>query len=96
VSTEDIDFIKMDVKSRIQDIEAAMLQQDPKLPVHLANIHSSLIKYEELVHLLDDAEIKILIAGTIKHTGNKLTEEITKAKKSTVSSRIPKTSVDDL
>mgnify|MGYP003533419771 FL=1 len=94
--TQDIEFIKLDVQGRIAHIAANLIQQDPLLPTHLAAIHSSLIQYEELVHLLSDEEIKTFVAGNVRHSGIKLNEEITKAKKSTVSSRIPKTSVDDL
>jgi hypothetical protein len=92
----DIDFIKLDVQGRIQQIGAKLLEQDPMLPVHLSAIHGALIQYEELVHLLDDSEIKMLIAGQVRHTGVSVVKEITGKTKSTVSSRIPKTSVDDL
>jgi len=80
-TTNDIEFIKLDVQGRIQHIQAKLLEVDPLLPGHLAAIHSSLIQYEELVHLLSDEEIKSLIAGQKKHTGTKLTDEITKTKK---------------
>ena len=76
----DLEFIKLGLQERIQHIEAHLLVQDPMLPVHLANIHSSLIQYEELVHLLSDAEIKALIAGQKKHTAISLVSEATKAK----------------
>lgn len=94
--TQDIEFIKLDVQGRIAAIGAKLLEQDPQLPVHLSAIHSAMIQYEELVHLLSDAEIKAFVSGNVKHVGVQLTNEITKSKKSTVSSRIPKTSVDDL
>lgn len=81
MTTADIEFIKLDVQGRVKLIEEKLLQVDPQLPGHLAAIHSSLIQYEELVHLLSDAEIKSLIAGQKKHVGVELTSEITKAKK---------------
>ncbi len=80
-TVNDIEFIKLDVQSRIQLIQEKLLEVDPLLPGHLAAIHNSLIQYEELVHLLSDAEIKSLIAGQKKHTGTMLTDEITKTKK---------------
>ncbi len=92
----DIEFIKLDVQGRIQHIEENLLKQDPLLPVHLSAIHSALIQYEELVHLLTDEQISSLVAGQSKHVGVTLTKEITGKSKATVSSRIPKTSVDDL
>ena len=94
--TQDIEFIKLDVQGRIAAIEAKLLEQDPQLPIHLGAIHSAIITYEELVHLLSDAEIKAFVAGNKKHAGVKLTDEITKSSKASVSKRIPKTSVDDL
>lgn len=93
--TADIDFIKMDVQGRIASIESSLLQADPMLPTHLAAIHSALIQYEELVHLLDDAEIKTLIAGTARHAQVELMSEVTKSSKASVSKRIPKASADD-
>jgi hypothetical protein len=84
------------VQGRIKDIGDKLKEADPLLPTHLASIHSTLIQYEELVHLLSDEEIKTFVAGQIKHVGVKLVEEITKPTKARVSSRIPKTSVDDL
>lgn len=79
--TTDIEFIRLDVQGRIGLIQEKLLEVDPQLPTHLAAIHGSLIQYEELVHLLSDTEIKSLIAGQKKHTGTKLTDEITKSKK---------------
>lgn len=92
----DLEFIKLDVLGRINLIQDGLLKQDPLLPTHLAAIHSALINYEELIHLLSDADIASLIAGQVKHTGAMLTSEITKSSKATVAKRIPKTSVDDL
>lgn len=81
MATTDIEFIKLDVQGRLALIEEKLLDRDPQLPTHLAAIHSSLIQYEELVHLLSDSEIKALVAGQKKHTGTKLTDEIIKSKK---------------
>lgn len=87
-----LEFIKLDVQGRIQHIESKLLEQDPLLPTHLAAIHQSLIQYEELVHLLSDAEIKALVAGQKKHLGVELTKEIVKTKSV---ARVPKASADD-
>lgn len=92
----DIEFIKLDVQGRIQQIEAKLKEADPMLPVHLSAIHGALIQYEELVHLLSDSDISSLVAGQTKHTGVTLMKEVSGKSKATVSSRIPKTSVDDL
>jgi hypothetical protein len=88
----DIEFIKLDVAGRIQHIEENLLKQDPLLPVHLSAIHGALIQYEELVHLLTDAQISSLVAGQVKHTGVSLMKEITSKSRASVASKIPKTS----
>lgn len=94
--TTDIEFIKLDVQGRIAQIASGLLTADPQLSTHLSAIHTALITYEELVHLLDDTEIRTLIAGQCKHVNVELVKEITKSSKATISKRIPKTSVDDL
>jgi hypothetical protein len=94
--SQDIEFIKLDVIGRIQQIGDKLKEQDPLLPVHLSAIHSTLIQYEELVHLLSDEQIATLVAGQIKHTGTTLVKEVSGGSKASVSKRIPKTSVDDL
>lgn len=94
--SNELDFIKLDVEGRIQQIAEKLHAQDPLLPTHLAAIHGALIQYEELVHMLSDEQIGQLVAGQMKQVGTKLTEEIIKAKKSTLGPKIPKTTVDDL
>jgi hypothetical protein len=91
----DIDFIKLDVQGRIQQIQNGLLQQDPMLSTHLAAIHSSIIQYEELVHLLSDDEIAVIVAGQSRHINVSLAKEITGSSKASVSKRIPKASADD-
>lgn len=92
----DLEFIKLNVQGRIAEMTAKLHETDPLLPTHLAAIHSSLIQYEELVHLLPDEQIKQLVAGQQKHLGVVLMAEVTGKTRATVSKRIPKTSVDDL
>lgn len=94
--SQDVEFIKLNVQGRLQEMSDNMLKQDPMLPVHLSAIHSALIQYEELVHLLSDADIEKLVAAQGKHIGVSLHRETTKASKATVNKRIPKTSMDDL
>jgi hypothetical protein len=95
MASPELEFIKLDVQGRIQHIQENLLKQDPLLAGHLAAIHSSAIQYEELVHLLSDAEIKSWLAGQMKHVGVQLTKEITGASKATISKRIPKATADD-
>jgi uncharacterized lipoprotein YehR (DUF1307 family) len=63
------------------------------LPVHLQQIHKTLLQYEELVHLLKDPEIKILMDAMQKYRKVELVKEAatSKGKKA-----LGKTTVDDL
>lgn len=89
--SQELEFAKLDVLGRIDQIQAGMLKQDPMLPMHLAQIHKTLIQFEELVHLLSDDDIRKLIAGQKKHVGAELVKETIKSR-----ARVPKTTVDDL
>lgn len=74
-----IDPVVQQVKERLAAIKDKLLEQDPLLPVHLSAIHQTLIQYEELVHLLSDAEIAVLVSGQKKHAGVQLvTQAVTK------------------
>jgi hypothetical protein len=46
-----------DLLLRLNALESAMLEQDPRMKDHLKEIHKNLIQYEELVHLLDEEQI---------------------------------------
>lgn len=91
MSTDSIEFAKLDVMQRIDAIEKGLLLQDPMLPQHLAAIHRTLLESEELVHLLSDEQVRTLIAGQRKHVQVQLVKEIT-TKKST---KVPKATAED-
>lgn len=93
MSTENTDFVKLDVMQRIEEIGAKLTEQDPLLPTHLAAIHRSLLEYEELVHVLSDEQIRTLIAGQKKHVQVQLVKEITAGRKSTA--KVPKATAED-
>lgn len=63
------------VQERLAAIQSKLLEQDPLLPIHLAAIHQTLIQYEELAHLLSDAEISVLVQGQKKHMGVSLVSQ---------------------
>jgi hypothetical protein len=95
---DDLEYQKLDVFQRIEAIEKCLLTQDPRLPTHLAVIHSTLIKYEELAHLLSDEQIRMLIAGQKKHAGTELVKESIKSKTNSAAKNkaLSRTTVDDL
>lgn len=57
---------------KIHDIESLLLIRDPLLAGHLQAIHKNLSQYDELVHLLSDAQISQLMAGQLQQTGTVL------------------------
>ena len=88
----DLEFARLDVLGKLDDLSAKLLQQDPMLPVHLSSIHRTLMQYEELVHLLSDEDIRKLITAQKKQINVELVKAITVRK----TTKTPKTTVDDL
>lgn len=76
----------------LSNLESALLAHDPQMPHHLAASHRVLVGYPETVHLLDDEEIKRLIAAAQEHTRTQIVSEAAKGKGGTKK----KVSVDDL
>jgi hypothetical protein len=80
VDTADLEFQKMEVMDKLAAIESKLREQDPMLEIHLRSIHSNLLKHEELVHILPDAQIRIFMAGMSKYKQIQLAIEATKTK----------------
>lgn len=93
---QDLEFIRLDIQGRLKHMEDKMLQQDPLLPVHLGAIHSTLIQYEELVHLLSDDEIRVLVSAQKKHMGVQLIKEAVSKKAGPKTVKRGETIADDL
>lgn len=60
---------------KLDDLEKALLAQDPKMPGHLKEIHKYLIGFEELAHLLSEDQIAKIVQGQQIVVGEKLAEE---------------------
>ena len=92
------DKIPPEVMDQLQleliSLEKALLEKDPMMKIHLQKSHKMLHDYPETVHLLDDSEIKLIIAGLERHT----TTEIVKvsSKPAAAGRRAAKIGVDDL
>ena len=89
--------IRADVISQLEmslaSLEQSLLAADPRMPGHLRAIHAVLISYPETVHLLEDAEIALVINGAKKHTATEIVKETTAKATGT---RAKKPSVDEL
>lgn len=74
------EFAKLDVMARAEEIQARLHQNDENLGTHLEAIRQTLLKYEELVHILPDTVISTYMAGMQKFKNIKLLEEATKTR----------------
>ena len=88
-----VEFARLDVLERLNRLEETLKTADPQLPVHLQQIHKTLLTYEELVHLLKDDEIKILMDAMQKYRKVELVKEASTSKGKKA---LGKTTVDDI
>lgn len=65
---------------KLDALEASLLANDPKMPVHLKEIHKYLLQFEELSHLLSEEQIATILDAQQRKLGVVLAEE-TKGKK---------------
>lgn len=54
---------------KIAELEQALLSQHPQMPMYLKQIHGELLKYPELVHIMNNEQRSILIKALEKQTG---------------------------
>ena len=57
------------ISMKIAELEQAMLSAHPQMPMYLKQIHAELLKYPELVHIMDNEQRSILIRALEKQTG---------------------------
>ena len=72
----------------LASLEQALLAKDPMMPVHLRNIHATLIAYPESAHLLEDGDVSKLIDAAEAHTMTQIVSD--KAKKATAGTKVAK------
>lgn len=58
--------------ARLSALERSLLDRDPMMKNHLAEIHKQLISFEELTHLLSEEQIGIIMAAQQVHTNKVL------------------------
>lgn len=57
------------IRMSVAELEQKLLASDPEMPQYLKRIHSNLLTYPELVHLLRDEERAVIISGLSRLTG---------------------------
>lgn len=70
----------LELEPKLKALEEALLKADPKMPTHLREIHSYLIQFEELAHLLKEDQIAVILEAQQKKVGIILAEETKKGK----------------
>ena len=76
--------INLEIKSKLDELEQALLEQHPSMPTLLRDIHKTLKAQPEIVTLMSEEEIAIVVRGLEKQTNSQLvaaTLKPTKAKK---------------
>ena len=54
---------------RIAELEVALLNMHPQMPGYLKLIHAELLKYPELVHIMNNEQRAVLTAALSKQSG---------------------------
>ena len=81
--------------SRISQLEAALLANDPQMPGHLREIHKFLAEQPELLHVLQPEEIGVTMQAMQKYTGIALVQDKIKTPAAR-GGKAPKITVDDI
>lgn len=66
---------------KLNDLAYALEKDNPGIATYVERIHENLRQYPELVHVLEPAQVKILVSGIEKYSTTKLTQAKPKAKK---------------
>jgi hypothetical protein len=76
----ELEFAKLAVLGKLDEVEAALTNNDPLLKLHCSSIHKALLEHEELVHILPDDKIRLLMAGMKKYQNIQLVAEASKTR----------------
>lgn len=76
--------LNLDIKTKLDELESALLSNHPGMPTLLRDIHKTLKAQPDIVTLMSESELAILVRGLDKQTNAHLvatTMKPTKAKK---------------
>lgn len=87
----------LSIKSKILEMNTALLSNNPIMPILLREIHSHLRKDPELVTIISEEEIGMIVNGLKKQTSTELvTSTIKQSTTKATKEKLSKVSVDDI
>lgn len=66
--------LNIEIKAKLDDLQAALLASDPQMPTLLRDIHRVLKAQPDQVTLMTENEVAIVVAGLQKQTNTNLAE----------------------
>lgn len=89
-------LIQDNVWQKISELRVQLEANDPKIAGHISVIHTDLNKYEELVHLLSDEQIREIIAAQKGVTGTMLVQKVQKTSVASLTRQAKSIKAEDL
>lgn len=87
--------LNLEIKTKLDDLQAAILQNHPTMPMMLRDIHKLLKSQPDTVTLMSEEEINIVIQGLEKQTNSHLVAATLKPSKAKKES-LAKVTTDEL
>ena len=73
--------LNLEIKTKLDELQQALLTQHPSMPTLLREIHKTLKAYPEQVTLMTEEEINIIVSGLEKQTSSNLAASAMKSTK---------------
>lgn len=96
LATVPIDNTEATVLKRMEQIQAALLANDPAMREYLTQMHQQLLKFPELLYVLKPEQIGTMVQAATRVAGVDLTTSVEKRKDREVKASLKKMSVDEL
>lgn len=87
--------LNLEIKSKLDELQAALLSAHPTMPTLLRDIHRTLKAQPEQVTLMSEDEIAIVVAGLDKQTNTHIAQVTTK-KSTSKSKALKNVTLDEL
>lgn len=90
------EFDVLEFQSKISQLQSALLEAHPSMPVLLREIHNQIRKDPELVTIISEEEIGVIVNGLKKQTNTEIAAKTTKTTKTTMKKQVANVSLDDI